>query len=149
MHHEYVRAASAAISHTKPQPRRIGASPSTSTGFTLLEVLIALTIIAIALAALLRATGLAATNSDSLRLRMLAGWEAENQFALLRAQHAWPAPGTTQGQAIQAGKQLIWKREVQATPNPRFLKVLFRVYGTERADYQLAELSGYLLQEGG
>lgn len=118
-------------------------------GFTLLEVLIALTIIAIALAALLRATGLAATNSDTLRLRMLANWEAENQLAMLRAQRAWLTPGRSEGQASQAGKQLHWKREIQTTPNPRFQKVIFRVYSADNANYQLAELSGYLLQEQG
>jgi general secretion pathway protein I len=117
-------------------------------GFTLLEVLVALTIIAIALAALLRATGLAANNSDTLRLKMLAGWEAENQLALLRARHEWPDAGTTQGQSKQDGRLLLWKREVSNTPNPRFRKVVIHVYGAERPDYQLAELSGYALQEG-
>jgi general secretion pathway protein I len=117
-------------------------------GFTLLEVLVALTIIAIALAALLRATGLAANNSDTLRLKMLAGWEAENQLALLRARHEWPDAGATQGQSKQDGRLLLWKREVSNTPNPRFRKVVIHVYGAERPDYQLAELSGYALQEG-
>lgn len=118
-------------------------------GFTLLEVLVALTIVAIALAALLRATGLAAVNSETLRLRMLAGWEAENQLALLRARRSWPDLGISEGRSTQDGRVLLWRREVTATPNPRFRKVVLRVYGADAPDYRLAELPGFVLREGG
>ena len=54
-------------------------------GFTLFEVLVALAIMAVALSALLRAGGVAADNSEQMKQRMIASWEAQNQLALLQA----------------------------------------------------------------
>src|SRR5258705_118479 len=64
-----------------------------SRGFTMIEVLVALTIIAVALAASLRAVGSLATGEADLHRRLLAGWSADNTLAQLRLAHAWPEIG--------------------------------------------------------
>jgi len=115
-------------------------------GFTLFEVLVALAIMAIAMAALLRATGLAADNSEGLRLKMLATWEAQNQLALMTARRDWPTPGAASGEVTQGGVQFRWEREVIETPDPRLRRVLMKV---KRGDYVLAELNGFLRLPGG
>lgn len=51
--------------------------PASETGFTLLEVLVALAVLAIALSASLRAVGLLANQQRDLHRRMLAGWSAD------------------------------------------------------------------------
>ena len=54
-------------------------------GFTLIEVLAALAIIAVALMAALRATGQGTSNVGELRSRLFASWVAENLLAEQRA----------------------------------------------------------------
>src|SRR5579864_2956359 len=54
-------------------------------GFTLVEVLVALAIIAIALLAALRAAGQSTANASELRARLLGSWVAENLLAGHRA----------------------------------------------------------------
>ncbi|WP_028537153.1 type II secretion system minor pseudopilin GspI [Paludibacterium yongneupense] len=116
-------------------------------GFTLFEVLVALAIMAVALAALLRASGVAADNSAALRSRMLAAWVAQNRLVLLRAAHVWPAVGTDAGEAEEDGRRWRWERVVSPTPNPSFRKVVVRVLAPQAQRYVLAEMTGYLKQE--
>ena len=114
-------------------------------GFTLFEVLVALAIMAVALAALLRASGLAADNSENMRLRMLATWEAQNQIALIKARREWPEPGKLEGEAAgEGGPSLRWEREVAPTPNGDFRKVVIRILSPGVGHYVLAELTGYV-----
>ena len=54
----------------------------------MIEVLIALAIIAIALAASLRAVGALATGEADLHRRLLAGWSADNELAQMRLSHS-------------------------------------------------------------
>ncbi len=65
--------------------------PRRGAGFTLLETLVALAILAIALSAAFRAMGVAAQSSGELRERLVGDWIAENRLAELRATQAWPA----------------------------------------------------------
>ncbi|HTK00730.1 MAG TPA: type II secretion system minor pseudopilin GspI [Bordetella sp.] len=64
-------------------------------GFSLLEILVALAIIAIALAACVRAAGQIATGQAQLRDRALALISAENTLADLRAQRIFPPLGSS------------------------------------------------------
>ena len=61
---------------------------SRSRGFTLVEVLVALAIVSIALMAALRAAGQATSASGELRLRLFAGWVAENMASDLDLKEA-------------------------------------------------------------
>ena len=65
-----------------------------SRGFTLIEVLVALAIVAVALFAGLRAVGTMAQTSAELKLRLLAQVSAENRIAELRAARAFPGVGS-------------------------------------------------------
>jgi general secretion pathway protein I len=112
-------------------------------GFTLVEVLVALAILAIALAAGSRASALMANSSSELRERLLAGWVAQNRLAELQARRAWPATGTREGEAEQAGLNLAWRETVSTTPNPAFRRVEISV-GRPGDAHRLAQLTGYL-----
>lgn len=131
-----------------PAPADSGpASLSAARGFTLLEVLVALAILAVALAAALRATGLAAGQTEALRDRLGATWVVQNRIALHRALHDWPSPGEIEGDAEQAGMRFTWREVISNTPNPAFRRVVVRVYGTQAPDDVLASLTAYLVKE--
>ncbi|MDR0480248.1 MAG: type II secretion system minor pseudopilin GspI, partial [Gallionellaceae bacterium] len=72
-------------------------------GFTLLEILVALAMLAVAMAAVLRATGAQTSHTADMRLRVLADWVAQNRLALHAARGDWPSTGTQPGNEVQAG----------------------------------------------
>ncbi len=117
---------------------------SVGRGFTLLEILIALSILAIGLSAAIR-SGLASTETvRELRSRQLAGWVAENQVALLRATRQWPAIGETSGEASMGGSRFRWQMQVGQTPHKQFRRVEVLVVRAEEGDAPLARLVTYL-----
>ncbi len=92
-------------------------------GFTLIEVLVALAVIAITLAAGLQATGAltraAARQSD----QWLAQICAENELTRLRLQRQLPGTGNSQVACAQAGRQMQVMVSVLPTPNPNFRRI--------------------------
>lgn len=116
-------------------------------GFTLVEVLVALTIAAVALMAALRATGAMANSSEELRLRTLAQWSAENVLSLIRVQAEFPTPGTTTRPCPQADIPLTCRIEVFAMPSPAFRRVEVSVFGGNE-NHRLARLVGFPNQVG-
>lgn len=115
-------------------------------GFTLLESLIALAILAIALSAVLRATSASTSHVDDLRQRVMADWVAQNRLALHAGRGDWLPVGTQQGEAVQAGLTFIWNEKIIATPNPAFRRIEVNVASAEMPQLKLRQLSGYLVQ---
>lgn len=113
-------------------------------GFTLLETLVALAILAIALTAAFRAMGVTAQSSAELRERLIGDWIAENRLAELRATQTWPNAGTNEGTAEQAGRSYRWREDVKNTANPLFRRVDVSVFAPESDQHAIAHLSGYV-----
>ena len=118
-------------------------------GFTLIEVLVALAIIAIALLAALRAAGQGTNNVGELRSRLLAGWVAENLLAEHRARRDWLPLGIQRGTGRQGGMDFAWREEVIATPNPAFRRVDVRVFASAEEAHSLAHLAGFVVNSPG
>jgi general secretion pathway protein I len=112
-------------------------------GFTLLEVLVALAIIAIALTAAVRAAGVSLDSSAQVRERMFATWIAQNRLAELTARHEFPDLGRHSGEATQAGRKFTWEEIVGTTPNDNFRRVEIQVRAAGQ-DHIAATLIGYL-----
>jgi general secretion pathway protein I len=108
-------------------------------GFTMIEVLVALAIVAIALAASLRAVGSLAASETDLHNRLLAGWSADNVLAQLRLSHTWPDIGERSFDCSQANLPLTCTQTVSSTPNPVFRRVEVSVT-TPGRDGNLAQL---------
>jgi len=117
-----------------------------SRGFTLIEVLVALTILAVALAAAVRSAGVAADTTSDLKERLLAGWIAQDRLAEYAVRPLWPDIGTRQGDADQAGMQFVWRETVSGTPNARFRRVEVQVFPARRPDRSVARLVGYVVR---
>jgi general secretion pathway protein I len=120
---------------------------SRCSGFTLAEVLVALAIVAIGLIAAGRAVALSASAAGEVKLRVLAGFVAENRLSELAARRAWPAPGIYEGAEWQAGVEFAWRSEVSATPHPTFRRVEIRVTLPDARAHELRRLVGVLPKE--
>jgi len=116
-------------------------------GFTLLETLVALAILAIAMAAIMRTAGAEISHAEDLRLRLLADWVAQNRLALHAARGDWLGMGTQKGEETQAGIRLLWREEISGTPNPAFRRIEVGIYSPEDEQHALRKLSGYLVEQ--
>jgi general secretion pathway protein I len=115
-------------------------------GFTLLEVLVALAILAIALAASVRAAGQQASAHEILRDGSYARWVAANLIAETRLNEPFPAPGTREGQSRMAGRIWRWRLVVSDTPDGDIRRLDAAVFpGDAGVDDQnpLVTLSGF------
>ncbi len=115
-------------------------------GFTLVEVLVALAIVSIALMAALRAAGQGTAAVGELRMRLLAGWVAENRVAEHRARGDWLALGIGRGMQSQGGVEFTWREEVIATPNPAFRRVDVFVSAPADDSRALARLTEFVVR---
>ena len=113
-------------------------------GFTLVEILVALAIIAVSLAAGMRALTQSADSATALKTRTLALWVAQNRLAAAQVATPWPGVGRTQGEAREAGARFVWRETVTGTPNPAFRKIEISVMEPDRPDYLVAHLVGFL-----
>ena len=116
---------------------------STSTGFTLLEVLIALTILAISALAVMTQTGQSLTQLDQLKLKTVAVLVAENQLTALQIAPSWPAIGRSDNSVSFADLQWQLKTEVSSTSDPWLRKIEVTVSYGDNHEAVLADLIGY------
>ncbi len=92
-------------------------------GFTLIEVLVALAIVAIALGTGLRAAGVLTDNAQRLHDVVAAQWCAENQLTGLRLSRTFPGVGDADFACEQLGRSYVGKLVTRPTPNPSFRRV--------------------------
>jgi general secretion pathway protein I len=113
-------------------------------GFTLVEVLVALVIVSIALAAGFKAAGSLTNNALRLADVSAAQWCADNQLANLKLPRPpnFPGVGDSDFACEQLGQSYIGKLQVRPTPNPNFRRVDARV--TDGEGFTLVTISAVL-----
>lgn len=92
-------------------------------GFTLVEVLVALAIVAIALTAGLRATLALTRTAERQADHLLANLCAENELAKLRLLKQMPGVGDNNLACEQGGRVLTVALSIRPTPNPNFRRI--------------------------
>jgi general secretion pathway protein I len=98
-----------------------------SRGFTLVEVLVALAIVAIGMAAVLGALTSSANTVSYLRDKTFAQWVGLNQIATLRLSGQMTATGNSDGDTEYAGRTWHWSQEVTATDVPGVVRIDIKV----------------------
>jgi len=93
------------------------------TGFTLIEVMVALAIIALSLLAAASVMGDMIDTSNAMREKTYASWIAQNKIAELRLANVLPDVSATSGEVEYANGTWYWRAEVSETG----IENLFRV----------------------
>jgi len=123
-------------------------------GFTLIEVLVALAILALALMAALRAGSVATQNEGEIRLRQLADWVALDRLEEYRARRAWLPVGGNSGEVVQGGSRFRIEEKISGTPNSQFRRIDIRVFSAESSNAAdsggaLSSFTSFLVKPGG
>jgi general secretion pathway protein I len=111
-------------------------------GFTLIEVLVALGIVAIALVAGLQATAALTNNAQRQSDVLLAHMCAENELIRLRLAHQLPGVGESDETCEQAGQSFRVHLLVVPTPNPSFRRVDAQVFESNAPVLRLSTVMG-------
>lgn len=111
-------------------------------GFTLVEVLVALGIVAIALIAGLQATAALTRHAQRQVDMVLAQVCAENELARVRLARQMPGVGDSTVACAQAGRDLTVALVVRPTPNPNFRRVDAQVLDGEMPIWRLTTVVG-------
>ena len=115
-------------------------------GFTLIEILIAVAILAVALAATTRAASLATDGALDTRQRVLATWAGENRIAEIRARAIFPAVATSRLTTDEGGLALVIDETVTETPNPAMRRVDLAISEARDSGRVLTRLTAYVSQ---
>ncbi|RMW97633.1 type II secretion system protein GspI [Allofranklinella schreckenbergeri] len=113
-------------------------------GFTLVEVLVALAVVAIALAAGTRVAGALLHSAERRQDVLLAQWCAENALVEMRllARGQLPSIGATRSPCEQAGRRYEVELVTSGTINPSLRRVDARVSTPEHFVLSLSTLVG-------
>ncbi len=113
------------------------------TGFLLVEVLVALVILAIPLAAIIHAVSQAIDTTAVLRDRNIAMWVAQDRLTMHRIERDWPSLKTTTGTSEMAGRSWRWQEKAISTPVAQLRRVEIEIRDENGPD-MLAKLVGLL-----
>jgi general secretion pathway protein I len=92
-------------------------------GFTLIEVLVALSIVAVTLAASIKAAGALIRNTERTQEVTSAQWCAENELSALKLARLFPDVGDAEFSCEQFNLGYTGRLIVRPTPNPLFRRV--------------------------
>lgn len=118
-------------------------------GFTLMEMLVAVAVLAIALGAIIGNAARYADSAAGLRDKTVALLVARNRMAELELGTAWPAIGRANEDVEMGGIKWTWRTEVKTTQDPTLRRIDIRVEKKgERSGVAFASLSGFISSVG-
>ena len=113
-------------------------------GFTLLEVMVALVIIAVTLGAMVESNTSSTRNAQHLKNKTLALLVANNQLVKTRIAKKWPRVSQTKGEEILAQQEWFWRQKVSATDDPLLKRIDVDVSLSNDRDFVLYRLTGFM-----
>ncbi len=113
-------------------------------GFTLLEAMIALAIVALGMMAVNTQLNRYVVSALFIEQKTLASWIASNVLTEISVAPQWPAIGETEGDVDFAQREWIWQAEVSETPIENLRRVDVTVFLADDPDTRIHSISGLL-----
>ncbi len=112
-------------------------------GFTLIEILVALSVIAISLGAILSTSGSQAQQATYLKQKSIAHWVAMNEITRLQVENSFPSLGDEKGSTEMANHEWFWTRTTkELAVTKKIREVSFQIYTDKQRKNKLAQLTG-------
>lgn len=112
-------------------------------GFTLIEVLVAMTILAVGVSALVISAGSSASRADTLRNREIARWVASNTLAEWQSIPGWPEIGTTNIEIEMARRTWYVRTRTQKVADDDLRRLDIEVRDVKDSDSYLYSVTGF------
>ena len=118
-----------------------------SRGFTLIEVMVALVIAALGLAAVAASVSQMVDAGYAMRQRTYASWIAQNKIAELRLANVVPEVSETSGETDYVGREWLWRATISETGVDNLYRVDVRV-GLRDGDENIRTVTGFIGEPG-
>ena len=105
-------------------------------GFTLIEVVVAVAVISIGLAATIKAVSTVTKNTSHLNERIIATWVAQNAMAAYELDLEDDATKETSGSEEMAGVEWFWDKTIEDTEDPGIKRVEIAVRRDSKSSSQ-------------
>jgi general secretion pathway protein I len=115
-----------------------------SKGFTLIEVMLAMAIFAIAGVALVSTADNHFRSLSHLETKMMASWIASNQLVEASLETKWPLKNNKKGKVELAGREWFWIQKIKKTNDQNMSQVTVEVRLDEANKASISYLSTYL-----
>lgn len=117
---------------------------SSASGFTLIEVLVALIVVGLGMLAVIQTVSQTASNTSYIREKTIAHWIAMNQLTKVRLEPNAPALDKSSDEVKMAGRDWRWTMEVKQTPVESIRRIEVSVRPSEAPEKSsLAYISGF------
>lgn len=114
-----------------------------SRGFTLIEVMVALTIVAFALTTMAASMTQMIDAANTMRERTYANWIAQNKIAEMRLANVLPEVSSTSGSVEYGNAEWTWRAVVSETGIENFMRVDVSV-SLAGSDYNIRTVTGFV-----
>ena len=112
-------------------------------GFTLLEVMVALAIVALSLTAVAASMNQMIGSATAMQERTYASWIAQNKIAEMRLANVMPEVRTTSGEVEFGNTRWIWRAVVSETGVANFRRIDVTV-SNENDEYEIRTVTGFI-----
>ncbi|WP_076417282.1 type II secretion system minor pseudopilin GspI [Colwellia sp. UCD-KL20] len=116
-------------------------------GFTLIEVMLAMAIFAIAGVALISSTDTHFRSLSHLETKMMANWVASNQLVEASLNKSWPPRNNKKGKVELAGREWFWIQKVAKTSDQNMSAISIEVRLDQAQKSSLTSLTTYVVKE--
>lgn len=113
-------------------------------GFTLIEVMLAMAVFAIAGVALVDNAGATFKNLSHIETQVMANWVASNQLVEVTVDKTWPPKNNKKGKVELAGREWFWSQQVIKTTDKNMRSVVIEVRLNEEQTLVDASLMTYV-----
>lgn len=118
-----------------------------TTGFTLIEMLLALAVFAYAASSILAVLGQTAKNLSEIETMTFASWVANDRLMELQVDTAWPPKDKEKGERELAGVKWHWQQKVEKTEDPNLRKVEVEIKADKASTSSIYTLSTFVTKQ--